>query len=429
MTRPPGYDINALRARIPALKAGSAHFDGPGGTQVPQPVIDAIAQALAGPLCNRGGSTAGERNAEAIVLEARRAMGDFLGADPGGVVFGRSSTQLVYDFSRALAKTWRPGDEVVVTRLDHECNVRPWVQAAAEAGAVVRWADFDPATGELLPEHIREVLSERTRLVAVTAASNLIGTRPDTLEISRAAHRVGAVVHVDAAQLSAHASVDLDRLGADSVSCSAYKFLGPHLGVLAARPELLYDLSPDKLQASTDSVPERFELGILPYAVLAGVTATVEFLAGLAEPTGSAVAATDRRSRLVSSMRLVEAHEDALRSRIEVELRGLSDVTLHARARRRTPTMLMTVEGREPLDLFQYLAERGVDTGAGTFYSVAASHRLGLGDHGGVRVGLAPYTSDEDADRLLEGVSDYLRLRVRPARRLAAATGTSRPGN
>ncbi|HET6500614.1 MAG TPA: cysteine desulfurase-like protein [Amycolatopsis sp.] len=403
MTHAQQYDIAAVRAQFPALKAGSAHFDGPGGTQVPQPVIDAMTDAFSGPLCNRGDHTAGARNAEMIVGGARAALADLLGADQTGIVLGRSSTQLAYDFARTLAGTWKPGDEVIVTRLDHECNIQPWVQAARRVGATVRWADFDPATGELAPGDVAALLSDRTRLVAVTAASNLIGTRPDVGEICRLAHEVGALCYVDAAQCCAHTSVDFAALGADLLGCSAYKFLGPHLGVVAARPELLETLHPDKLLASTDTVPERFELGILPYGVLAGVQATVDFLAGLSgHRQGS------RRERLVASMNAVEIYEDGLRQRIERGLAALSAVTVHSRASRRVPTLLLTFAGRDAADAHQFLAERGVDTGVGTFYSVDASRRLGLGDAGGLRIGLAPYSSVEDVDRLLEGIVDYL---------------------
>ncbi|MFD0852584.1 aminotransferase class V-fold PLP-dependent enzyme, partial [Actinomadura adrarensis] len=201
------------------------------------------------------------------------------GADPSGIVFGRSATQLAYDFSRALAKTWAPGDEVIVTRLDHDSNIRPWVHAAEASGATVRWADFDPTTGELPVESITGLLSPRTRLVAVTAASNLIGTRPHIPVIARAVHGAGALLYVDGVHYTAHASVDFEALGADFLACSPYKFLGPHLGVLAARPSLLETLHPDKLLPSTDAVPERFELGTLPYELLAGTRAAVDFLA------------------------------------------------------------------------------------------------------------------------------------------------------
>ncbi|MEV7795012.1 cysteine desulfurase-like protein [Streptomyces sp. NPDC087512] len=397
-------DVDAIRAQIPALKSGTARFDAPGGTQTPQPVIDAVAEALAAPLANRGRTTEGERNADRIVTEARAALGDLLGADPRGVVFGRSATQLAYDLSRTLARTWGPGDEVVVTRLEHDSNIRPWTQAAEAAGATVRWADFDPATGELLPEHIEAVLSPRTRLVAVTAASNLIGTRPDLPAVARLVHGAGALLHVDAVHYASHAAVDLTALGADTLVCSPYKFLGPHLGVLAARPEFLETLRPDKLLPSSDAVPERFELGTLPYELLAGARAAVDFLADLAPG-----AHDGRRERLLASFEALEVHEDALRERIERGLADLGGITVHSRAARRTPTLLFTVEGLRPADVHRLLAERGIDAPAGSFYAVEAARHLGLGDEGGVRVGLAPYSDGDDVDRLLTALGDIIR--------------------
>ncbi|MFE0447046.1 cysteine desulfurase-like protein [Streptomyces fungicidicus] len=396
------YDLTALRARVPALAAGTAHFDGPGGTQTPQPVIEAIAAALSRPLSNRGDALPGERNAGTIVAGARRAMADLLGADPAGVVFGRSATQLTYDFSRTLAATWSPGDEVVVTRLDHDANIRPWVQAAERAGCTVRRADFDPATGELTADHIRAVLSGRTRLVAVTAASNLLGTIPPIAEIARLVHEAGALLYVDGVHYAAHALADIEALGADFLVCSPYKFLGPHLGVLAARPALLETLRPDKLLPSTDVVPERFELGTLPYEFLAGTAAAVDFLAGLGAPGGT------RRERLASAFARIEEHEGALRERLEKGLAALPRVTVHSRAARRTPTLLVTLDGRETADAYRFLSERGVHAPSGHFYALEASRHLGLGDTGGLRVGLAPYTSGEDVDRLLTGLADFL---------------------
>ncbi|WPW26139.1 cysteine desulfurase-like protein [Streptomyces atratus] len=397
------FDANAVRARVPALKAGSARFDAPGGTQTPQPVIDAIADALANPLANRGLTTEGERNAEAVVTRARRALADLLGADPRGIVFGRSSTQLTYDLSRTVAKSWGPGDEVVVSRLDHDSNIRPWIQAAEAVGATVRCAEFDPATGELTTDDIAAVLSARTRLVAVTAASNLIGTRPDIPAFADLVHRAGALLHVDAVHYASHAAVDLPGLGADFLVCSPYKFLGPHLGVLASRPELLETLRPDKLLPSTDAVPERFELGTLPYELLAGGGAAVDFLASLAPGADGT-----RRERLLAAFTAIEAHEDALRARIEQGLADLGGITVHSRATHRTPTLLLTLAGRSTTAASRYLAERGVDAPAGSFYALEASRRLGLGDEGGLRIGLAPYNNDEDVDRLLEALAGFL---------------------
>src|SRR3954449_5523044 len=275
------YDVAAVRAAFPALKAGTAHFDGPGGTQVPEPVARAVAETLTSPIANRGRITQAERNADDVVLAARAAMADLLHADPGGIVFGRSATALTMDLARTLAAGWGPGDEVVVTRLDHDANVRPRVLAAQAAGATVRWVAFDPATGELTADDVAEVLTDRTRLVAVTGASNLIGTRPPVAEIAALVHDAGGLVAVDGVHLTAHSPVDVQALGADFYTCSPYKFLGPHCGVLAADPDLLETLRPAKLLPSTDAVPERFELGTLPYELLAGTTAAIDFLASL----------------------------------------------------------------------------------------------------------------------------------------------------
>jgi cysteine desulfurase family protein (TIGR01976 family) len=312
-------------------------------------------------------------------------------------------TQLTFDLSRALAKTWQPGDEVVVTRLDHDANIRPWLIAAESAGAVVRWAEFDPATGELQVENVAKVITPRTRLVAVTAASNLLGTRPRLSEITALARDVGALCFVDGVHFTAHAPVDVDAIGADLYACSPYKFLGPHCGVVAGRVSLLEQLRPDKLLPSTDVVPERFELGTLPYELLAGTTAAVEFLADLAPP------APTRRAQLVAAMSLVEEHEDRLRSVIEEGLATLPGVEVRSRATVRTPTLLLTFENRDPVEAYRFLAERDINVPAGSFYAIEASRFLGLGDAGGLRVGLAPYSSRSDVDRLLDALTEFTR--------------------
>ena len=404
------YDVAAVRACFPALRAGAAHFDGPGGSQVPESVAAAVAATLTSPIANRGRVTRAERTADDVVLAARRAIADLVAGDPGGVVFGRSTTQLTYDLSRALSAGWGPGDEVVVTRLDHDANVRPWVQAAAARGATVRWAEFDPATGELAPEAVAAHLSDRTRLVAVTGASNLIGTRPDVAAISALAHAAGALTYVDGVHLTAHAAVDVRVLGADLYACSPYKFLGPHLGCVVADPALLETLHPDKLLPSTDAVPERFELGTLPYELLAGTTAAVDFLAGLGglADAGDRGPEGDRRARLEAGMAALEEHEDRLRERIEDGVRALPGVTVWSRAVLRTPTLLLTFDGRDAADAYRFLAERAVFAPAGSFYAIEASRHLGLGDTGGLRVGLAPYNDDEDVDRLLAGLGEWL---------------------
>jgi cysteine desulfurase family protein (TIGR01976 family) len=391
-------DVDAVRAHFPALRDGTAYFDGPGGSQVPWQVADAIAAAMTSGTSNRGRVAASERRADDVVLGARAAVADLLGCDAGGVVFGRSMTQLTYDLARTMAKRWGPGDEVVVTRLDHDANIRPWVTAAEAVGAGVRWVDFDPETGELAFDP--GVLSERTRLVAVTGASNLLGTRPDLAAVSEAAHAVGARVFVDGVHLTPHAPVSVADLGADVYACSPYKFFGPHLGVLAASPAFLEELHPDKLLPSTDAVPERFELGTLPYELLAGVAATVDFIAALASRAG------DRRTRVVESMTRAAEHEDRLFERLLAGLDAVPGVVRHGRPRRRTPTVLFSVEGHTGPEVHAHLAARGVNAPASSFYALEASRRLGLGDAGAVRAGLAPYTSAEDVDRLVTGVAE-----------------------
>lgn len=397
------YDVSAVRARFPALAGGVAHFDGPGGSQVPDRVADAVSAAMLAGMSNRGAVTAAERRADAVVTEARAAVADLLAATPGGVVFGRSMTQLTYDFARALAKDWRPGDEVVVTRLDHDANIRPWVQAAESAGATVRWADFDRRTGTLSVDDVAGLLSPRTRLVAVTAASNLLGTRPDIPAIAEAVHAADALLYVDGVHLTPHVPVDVGALGADFFACSPYKFLGPHLAAVVADPALLETVHPDKLLPSTDAVPERFELGTLPYELLAGTTAAVDFLAGLVPGTGG------RRDRLTRSMAEVQRHEDALRVRAEDALSALPGVVLHGAPERcRTPTLLFTVARLEPRDVYERLAAAGVNAPAGHFYAIECAAWLGLGEAGAVRAGIAPYTDEADVDRLVAALDDIV---------------------
>ena len=397
------YDVAAVREQFPALKEGAAHFDGPGGSQVPAVVADAVAATLCAAIANRGTVTVAERRAEEIVVTARQAAADLVGGDPGGIVFGRSMTQLTYDIARALAKTWGPGDEIIVTTLDHDANIRPWVHAAAASGATVRWADFDPATGELPVAAVRSHISDRTRLVAVTAASNLLGTRPDVAAIAGHAHAAGALVYVDGVHLTPHAVVDMAALDADFYACSPYKFLGPHLGLVAARPGLLERLHPDKLLPASDAVPERFEQCTLPYELLAGTTAAVGFLSDLVPADG----AGPRRDRLIASMQALERHEDALRERLETGLAEIPGVVLYgARHRHRTPTVLFSIAGVPPQTVYERLAERGVNAPASSFYAIECSRRLGLGDTGAVRAGIAPYTDDSDVDRLMAGVAD-----------------------
>ncbi|MGX1668917.1 cysteine desulfurase-like protein [Streptomyces sp. NPDC055400] len=396
-------DVNALRAHFPSLDHGFAFFDGPGGTQTPRPVADAMVATLTGPLSNRGVVSPSELNAERAVTDFRAAYADLLHVPADGVVHGRSATQLTYGFSRHLAKGWSAGDEIVLSRLDHDSNVRPWVQAAERAGVRVRWIEIDSESMELDLDSFERALSPRTRLVAVTAASNVLGTKPPLRRIADRAHEVGALVYVDGVHYAAHHLVDVPALGADLFVCSPYKFLGPHCGVLAAAPGLLDTVHPDKLAPSPDTVPERFEFGTLPYETLAGATAAVDFLAAIDPGTGAA-----RRERLAHALGSLHEHEQVLRTRLEEGLRALGDaVTLHSKAADRTPTLLMTIEGRDAREAQVHLAARDVVAPAGSFYAYETFTALKL-ENPALRVGLAPYNSAEDVDRFLDGLASFL---------------------
>lgn len=395
------YDVDRVRARIPALREGVAFFDGPGGTQMPDVVADAMADLLKAGVSNRGTVTAAERRAEAAVQAARMAGADLVNADPRGIVFGRSMTELTFEVARTLAQDWGPGDEVVVTRLDHDGDVRPWVTYAERTGATVRWADFDPRTGILTPEDVLRHVNDNTRIVAVTGASNLIGTRPDVARIGAELADAEPLFFVDGVHLTAHAAIDMQAVGADFFICSPYKFLGPHCGMLAASPALLESMHPDKLRPSTEEVPERFELGTLPYELLAGVTAAIDFLADLVSGDEGTMT---RRDRLVRSMAALEEYEDALHAQMRSGLEGISGVHLYGHAPLRTPTELFSVDGVDSVDVYRQLADRGVNAPASSFYAIEASEWIGLGSRGAVRAGLAPYTNADDVDRLITGV-------------------------
>lgn len=396
-------DVSALRAHFPSLDTGLAFFDGPGGTQTPRPVADAIAATLTGPLSNRGTVGPSELNAERAVAEFRAAYADLLNVPGRGIVHGRSATQLTYDFSRHLAKGWKAGDEIVLSRLDHDSNVRPWLQAAERTGMTVRWIEIDAGTTELDLDSYERALSPRTRLVAVTAGSNVLGTKPPVRRIADRAHEVGALVFVDGVHYAAHHLVDVPALGADLFVCSPYKFLGPHCGVLAAAPEFLETVRPDKLLPSSDTVPERFEFGTLPYETLAGATAAVDFLAAMDPGT-----AATRRERLAHALGALHEHERVLRTRLEEGVRALGDaVTLHSKAPDRTPTFLMTLEGRDAREAQAHLAARDVVAPAGSFYAYEPFTALKLQDPA-LRAGLAPYNTTDEVDRLLEGLAAFL---------------------
>ncbi|MEV0999002.1 cysteine desulfurase-like protein [Nonomuraea sp. NPDC050202] len=387
------FPIKEVRATYPALSDGYAYLDGAAGTQTPRPVIDAIATAYRTGIGNIGGAFPASHRSDAIVAACRAAVADLVGGHPDGVILGPNMTTLTYRLSRALAG---PGDEVVLSRLDHDANVRPWTQT----GATVRWAEVDPVTGELPVEQYAALINERTRVVAVTAASNILGTRPDVPAIAELAHRAGALMYVDGVHATPHGPVDMRAMGADFYATSAYKWSGPHIGAVIADPALLETIRPDKLASSPDTVPHRFETGTLPFADLDGVTAAVDHLAAMVPGAGN------RRERLLTSMAAAEEHELALFAVLIEGLETMPHVTVYGKPARRTATAYFNVAGHAPRQVAEHLARRGVNVWSGHNYAWELTGALGIRDTGSaVRAGLVHYNDRSDVDRLLEGVA------------------------
>jgi cysteine desulfurase family protein (TIGR01976 family) len=379
--------LPSVRDRFPGLRDGWARLDGPAGTQMVDAAIDAMADFMrSGDNANHGGVFRAGEATDALTADARAAVGRFLGGDPHGVAFGPSMTAMTMRLSAAVGRTLAPGDEVVCTRLDHDANVAPWLIAAERAGATVRFADPDPDTLELPAAAVEAVLGGRTRWVAVTAASNAVGTVPDLPGIVAAAHAAGARVYVDAVHAAPHRPLAVEALGCDALACSAYKWFGPHVGILWGRPEVLGELHPDKLRPSPDEVPDRFELGTLPFESLAGVRAAAEFMLSL-----------DRDA--------LRAHEEALLRQMLDGLGAIDGVTLHGAARDRAPTVMFSVAGRTSEQVARALAAEQVAVWHGNYYAIELSRHLGLEPHGAVRAGAVAYSDEEDVRRLVEAVA------------------------
>ena len=402
MTR---FDELACRRQFPGLARlvngrPAAFLDGPGGSQVPQSVIDAVADCLTHRNANDGGAFATSRDAGAVVDAARDAIADLLGAsDPDEVVFGPNMTTLTFSLSRALARTWRPGDEVVVTRLDHDANVTPWVLAAADAGATARFLDIDPRDCTLRLDLLPTLLNERTKLVAVGLASNAVGTVNSVREVVAAARRVGALVFVDAVHAVPHRPVDVVALGADFLACSPYKFFGPHLGVLWGRRELLERLPAYKVRPAPDSCPGRWMTGTPSFEAIAGTHAAVDYLASLG--TGA-----DRRAALAGSYAAIRAHETALAAQF---LEGLArlpawrawGIADPARIGDRVSTFGLTHQTRPAAEVASLLGSQGLFVWSGHFYASGLIERLGLAPAGMLRIGFLHYNTAEEVARVL----------------------------
>jgi len=376
------------RERFPGLRDDWVRLDGPAGTQAVDSAIEAVtAWWRSGDPANAHGPFPQAAATDALVWSARQVCADLLGGEPHGIVFGESMTSLTMRLAAAVGRTLGPGDEVVVTRLDHDGNVRPWVVAADRAGATVRFAEPDPDTLALRPDHVAAVLSERTRWVAFTATSNVVGTAPDVAALCDVARDAGARTYVDAVAAAPHRRIDRRGWGADAVVCSAYKWYGPHLGVLSADPDLLAGLHPDKLVPSPDTVPERWELGTLPFEQLAAAHAAARFVLDRVVPLGW-------------------AEEQALGDKLDAGLRAVDGVdVLGERRPGDAPTRWFRVAGVEPETVARRLAEHRIAVWAGTNYAWEISHWLGLGDAGAVRAGLVHYNEAADVDRFLDALA------------------------
>jgi cysteine desulfurase family protein (TIGR01976 family) len=403
------FDVSAVRARFPALTREQdgrpvVFADAPGGTQVPRSVIDAMASYLETSNANLHGAFATSQETDDLIDRAHGAAADLLGADPDEVVFGPNATSLLFQISRSIGRTLGPGHEVVVTRLDHDANIRPWVMAAEDAGATVRWADIREADVSLDAGSLASLLGERTRVVAFTLASNAVGTVTPAADIVRLVRELApeALVAIDAVHAAQHRSIDVRALGADLLVCSPYKIFGPHLGLLFGRRDVLRRLRPYKVRPADEQLPHRWETGTQNHEGLAGFVAAVEYLASLGDATGS------RRDRVRSAFaHAIGPYEAQLAGRFldgvvsidGVVLYGIADV---ARVTERTPTFAVRVGDEHPLDTAKALGERGVFVWDGHYYALELMQRLGLEPTGGaVRIGFCHYNTPDEVDRVL----------------------------
>lgn len=404
-----GLDVDAVRARFPSLARTQdgvpyAYFDGPGGSQVPQAVADAMAHAVLHANANRDGAFATSAEGDAIVAAGRVAAADMLGGSPDEIAFGPNMTTLNYLLAHAVARTLDPGDEIVTTELDHDANVAPWLQVAADHGLVVHQARLHRTDGTLDVEHLESLLSPRTRIVAFTLASNALGTVPPVARIVHAAHRVGALAWADGVHATPHRRVDRVALGIDVLLSSPYKWFGPHLGVASIRHDLAATWPADRVRpAEEEPAGHRFETGTQSIEAIAGMIAAVDHLASLG--TGA-----DRRSALGDAYARIGAHEQALTLRFLAGVRGMGHVRLlglvdPSRSAERVATFSLVVDGAHPREVAARLAQQGMAVWDGNFYALSAIRALGLEETGGaVRVGFLHYTTPTEVDRLVEAL-------------------------
>jgi cysteine desulfurase family protein (TIGR01976 family) len=426
MSEPP-LDLSALRAGFPALQETDEQgrpfvfFDGPGGTQVPHDVIDAMADYFKRANANQGGPFITSRRTQHVVEEARTALADFVNAPSSQeIVFGPNMTSLTFNFSRSIGRTIQPGAEIIVTRLDHDANVAPWL-TLAEQGAEIKWVDFDVEDCRLDLDHLASLLTDKTKLVAAGYASNAVGTITPIKQIAAMAHAVGAWLWVDAVHYAPHGPIDVQDLDCDFLVCSPYKFFGPHLGVLWGRSELLEQLSAYKVRPAYPKPPYKFETGTPNFESLAGATAAVNYLAGVGRAFGQHPAVdgaaglehyAGRRKELKQAMRCIAVYERRLFTTMLTELQTIPGLTIYGitdpdEFDERCPTLAFTKEGFTPEEIATYLGDQSIFVWHGNYYALSVTEQLNLENSGGmVRVGLAHYNTQAEVDRLLSALRE-----------------------
>jgi cysteine desulfurase family protein (TIGR01976 family) len=403
------YDVRAVREQFPALARTHkgrkvAYFDGPGGSQVAKPAIDAVSRYMSEGGANLHGAFPTSVETEEILRDTRQAVADFLGAEPDEVAFGANMTTLTFAVSRALARTWDADSEVVVTELDHRANVDPWLLAAAVRGAEVRWIRVNPETLTLDPQDLEEKITDKTKLVAVGLASNAVGTINDVSAIAGRAHQAGAFVAVDAVHAAPHIPIDRDAMGADILTCSAYKFFGPHVGATVVKRDLLEALRVYKVKPAPDYIPDKLETGTQNHEGIAGVKGAIDFISSLGN-------GPSLRDKLVSGMRAVEEYEAYLAEKFRTALREIPGVKLYAAPDgvRKTPTVAFRVEGRTPREFCEHMAEAGFFVADGHFYASTLAEKLGIRNKGSwIRAGLAPYNTEVEVEDFIETLAAFV---------------------
>ncbi len=415
--RTPALDITYVRSQFPSLSQKvngypAAFLDGPGGTQVPQRVIDAISDYLRRNNANTGGAYATSRNTDAMIAEARAAMADFLHCGADEVAFGPNMTTLTFAMSRAIGRELKPGDEILVTRLDHDANVSPWLLMAEDRGITVRWAEIHDEDCTLDMADLASKINKNTKLVAVGYASNAVGTINPVKEVVQLAHKVGALTYVDAVHYGPHGLIDVVDLECDFLACSTYKFFGPHMGVLFGKREHLKRFRPYKVRPNTNAIPNCWEWGTLNHECIAGITACVEYIADLgrrARPES-----TNRRAAIETAFSAIHEHERALTARLIAGLKQIPEAKIYgitdpARFDHRCGTLAVRIDGHTPLELSTKLGDRGFFTWDGNYYALNLTEHLDVEKSGGfLRIGLVHYNTMEEVDNLLAALREIV---------------------